>query len=72
MYLKKPSGDVLEVYKFTLKYNSEGDKAYRSMVEPLDVKLKAKALMDVIRRLGDNEKLGDDIDPDLHITYNDG
>lgn len=70
--MKSPAGEILESYRFRLKYSPEGDKAYRSTHEPPEVKLYALRLFGVLQNLGKIEKLGNDTLPDLHLTYNEG
>lgn len=72
LYLKSSSGDILEAFKFRLRYNSEGDKAYESIPEPPEVKINAMKLLEVFRSLGEIEKLGNDTKAALRITYNEG
>lgn len=72
LYLKSPSGEILEAYRFRLRYNPEGDKAYVSMPQPPEVKLNFMKLFDGIRSLGEFQKLAYDTAADLHITYNEG
>lgn len=72
LYLKDSTGDILEAYKFRLKYNPKGDKLYETTPEPPEVKMQVIKLFEVIKALGDIEKLSNDTYPELELLFNAG
>lgn len=72
LYLKNPLGDILETYKFEVKYNPKGDKVYETTCEPPEVKLQIISFFEIIRSLGFIEKLENDTYPEVQLLYNEG
>lgn len=73
LLLKGQSGDILESYKFSLKYNPDNNKkSPRSLKENSQLIENITDLFHIINRLRDVEKLDNTMTPGLRITYNIG
>lgn len=68
MFMKNPaSADIIETYKFALKYNMEEDKEKERT--PTHIKEATLELLQVINHLGRYEKLSEDTEIQMELTY---
>lgn len=72
LYLKSPSDDILESYRFRLRYNPEASKEFESKPEPPEVKEHVLRLLQVLHNLKEIQKLDVGTKAVVEFTYNQG